>query len=107
MSLIPLPDEIIAAEAALRSGVDVVLYGDNMAGRRLIRWLAEHCGADSCDWDWIAIAQAGGVESDNEGNAVFTGHLSSMWHLPNAATWACIRYEIPRTTLVAVVSYHG
>lgn len=107
MSLIPIPDEIIAAEAMLRCCGDVVLFADNAAGRRLIRWLAEHCEADPDDWDWIAIAWHTGVESDSNGEAVFARHLSSLWRLSSGAAIATRWYPIPRTTLVAVVSYHG
>ena len=51
MSLIPLPDEIIAAEAFIRAGGGVAIFSDDAAGQRVIRWLAEHCQADPDDWD--------------------------------------------------------
>ena len=107
MSLIPLPEEIIAADAFIRAGGGVAIFSDDAAGQRVIRWLAEHCQADPDDWDWIAIAWHTGIDVDSQGEAAFARHLSSLWRLGSDAANAARWYPIPTTPLVAVVSYHG
>ena len=105
MSFIPVPNEIIAAEAALSAGAAVVIFDDRQAGQRVMRWLAEHCDADPDDWEWVGIARAGEVRLGESGNVEFYGNATGLWKFTQRDGRRTAGIAIPGLALTAVIAY--
>mgnify|MGYP000924515944 CR=1 FL=1 len=103
--MIPVPNEIIAAEAFIRAGGGVAIFSDDEAGQRVMRWLAEHCQADPDDWEWVGVARAEEVRLGESGNVEFYGNATGLWKFTQRDGRRTAGIAIPGLALTAVIAY--